>query len=191
MSVHACTARDQVDKRKRQEKKLCALAPVDTIGSLGRMAYLKWGGSDLGKHTRPSQISIDINRQCCMTRSFLLSSLSVCLYQVEYWSGGTGPRTKTQSKRDWPNKSNTQSHSPSPFREKSGTMTLYSRKFSWRFIINETRGERKERKKERKKVKKGNIICWLSGGAARVWFAMGETSDTETLPSRRYFLGKK
>jgi hypothetical protein len=42
MSVHACTARDQVDKRKRQEKKLCALAPVDTIGSLGRMAYLKW-----------------------------------------------------------------------------------------------------------------------------------------------------
>lgn len=54
------------------------------------------------------------------------------------------------------------------------------------------RGEKGEKgKKERKKVKKGNIICWLSGGAARIWFAMGETSDTETLPSRRYFLGKK
>jgi hypothetical protein len=112
----------------------------------------KVGGSDLGNTQDHHRFrSISIVNAAWLVPSFFPLYLSV---SIKWNIDPEGPRTKTQSKRDWPNKSNTQSHSPSPFREKSGTMTLYSRQFSWRFIINKTRGERRERKERKKKSKK-------------------------------------
>ncbi len=105
----------------------------------------KVGGSDLETH----KTITDFDRyQSSMLHDSFLPSFPYLSVSIKWNIDPEGPRTKTQS-RDWPNKSNTQSHSPSPFREKSGTMTLY-RQFSWRFIINKTSGERRERKNEKR-----------------------------------------
>ncbi len=141
--------------KEKGRKKLCALAPVDTIGSLGQMAYLKWVARI--SETHKTITDFDRYQSSMLHDQFLPSFLSICLSLSSGILIRRDPVQKPKSKRDWPNKSNTQSHSPSPFREKSGTMTLYSRQFSWRFIINKTRGERKERKK----VKKNKAILFV------------------------------